>query len=80
MQEEIIRSFGKRLKARIEEIMAEFSQRMDFSGLEKAINEEIVEFSAQLQQALLCFVLSDKMFLSALKTYAGKLGMHLTQV
>ena len=79
MQEEIIRSFGKRLKARIEEIMAEFSQRMDFSGLEKAINEEIVEFSAQLQQALLCFVLSDKMFLSALKTYAGKLGMHLKE-
>jgi hypothetical protein len=55
------------------------TQQSDFSVIEKEVDEELARFSAQLQQALLGFVLSNEIFLLRLRIYAGKLGMHLKE-
>ena len=53
MLDSIIQDFAVHIKIRCSEIMADFTTQLDFTGVEKAITEELAELSAQLQQAML---------------------------
>ena len=79
MLNDIIQDFARRMESRILEISAEFAQRLDFAGLEKAITEECARFSAELQQAILEALFLEEVFLEWLKIYAGRRGMRFKE-
>ena len=51
MLDTILQDFAEQIKIRCSEIMADFTTQLDFTGVEKAITEELAKLSAQLQQA-----------------------------
>ena len=64
MLDTIIQNFAEQIKIRFSEIMADFTTQLDFTGVEKAITEELAKLSAQLQQAMLNALLLASVFLS----------------
>ena len=79
MLNDIIEDFARRMESRVLEITAEFTQTLDFAGLEAALNEECAKLNAALQQALLEALLLDAIFLEMLKQYAGQRGMRFKE-
>ncbi len=73
MLDTIIQDYAEQIKIRCLEIMA------DFTGVEKAITEELAKLSAQLQQAMLNTLLLAGVFLSKLKIYAGTCGLRFKE-
>ena len=67
------------MESQIAEITTEFTQKLDFTGLESALNEECAKLSAEIQQTLLQALLSDDALLTTLKIYAGRLGMRFKE-
>ncbi len=76
MLQDIIPDFTRRMESRLQEITTEFTQQLDFAGLERALNEECARLNAELQEAVLDALLLDTFFLSLLKVYAGQRGMR----
>jgi hypothetical protein len=79
MQENIIQEFQRRMECRCFELIAEFTQQLDFAGLEKAVTHECAKLCAELLQVLLQDLLNDAMFLAMLKIYAGKKGQRFKE-
>jgi hypothetical protein len=79
MLDTIIQDFAEHIKIRCSEIMADFTTQLDFTGVEKAIAEELAKLSAQLQQAILNALLLAGVFLSKLKIYAGTCGQRFKE-
>ena len=79
MLDTIIQDFAGQIKIRCSEIMANFTTQFDFTGVEKAITEELAKLSAQLQQAMLNALLLTSIFLSKLKLYAGTCGLRFKE-
>lgn len=79
MLDDIIQDFARRLESRVLEITAEFTQMLDFAGLEAALNEECAKLNAALQQAMLQALLLDEIFLELLKRYAGRRGIRFKE-
>ena len=79
MLDTIIQDFAEQIKIRCSEIIADFTTQLDFTGVEKAITEELAKLSAQLQQAMLNALLLASVFLSKLKIYAGTCGLRFKE-
>ena len=79
MLDDIIQDFARRLESRALEITSEFTQTLDFAGLEAALNEECAKLNAALQQAMLQALLLDEIFLELLKRYAGRCGKRFKE-
>ena len=79
MLKNIIEEFEQRMECRCLELVAEFTQHLDFAGLEKAVSLECAKLCADMLQALLQDLLKDETFLAMLKTYAGKHGQRFKE-
>lgn len=75
----IIEDFARRMESLTGELIAKFTETLDFAGLEEALNKECASLNAELQQAVLQALLLEKMFLSLLKIHAGRLGMRFKE-
>ncbi|SEH05892.1 hypothetical protein [Candidatus Venteria ishoeyi] len=79
MLTDIIKDFAWRMENRVGELTMEFTESLDFSALEEALNKECVNLNAALQQAMLQALLLEEIFLSLLKIHAGRLGMRFKE-
>ena len=48
MLDTIIQDYAEQIKIRCSEIMADFTTQLDFTGVEKAITEELAKLSSTL--------------------------------
>jgi hypothetical protein len=67
------------MECRCFELIAEFTQRLNFAKLEKALIQECAKLCAEMLQALLQDLLNDTVFLALLKIYAGKKGQRFKE-
>lgn len=79
MQGNIIQEFQRRMECRCFELIAEFTQQLDFARLEKAVTHECAKLCADMLQALLQDLLNDAAFLAMLKIHAGKKGQRFKE-
>ncbi|MDY6992594.1 MAG: hypothetical protein SVR94_08330 [Pseudomonadota bacterium] len=73
----IIQEFAQRMEGRLLEMRSKLTQQNDFAVIESELNQECAQLNAALQQAMLQELLREEVFLSMLKTYAGRCGMRL---
>jgi len=79
MLDAIIQDFAEQMKNASSKIIAEFTIQLDFTGVEKAITEELAKLAANLQQTILNALLIQSVFLSKLKIYAGTCGLRFKE-
>jgi hypothetical protein len=79
MLESIIQSYFERISQRVPGIVKEFEDNLDANFLEQMLNEELADFNAQLQRAILEGIWGNPESLANLKRYAGSCGYRFKE-
>lgn len=75
MLETILNSFNEEVKKKFAELEQTLYETLDFSAIEQELAEIMNSFSALVLQAMLNQLLSDPVFVAALKQMGGRMGM-----
>ncbi len=76
MLETILNSFNEEVKKKFAELEQMLYETLDFSAIEQELAEIMNSFSALVLQAMLNQLLSDPVFVAALKQMGGRMGMY----
>jgi len=70
----ILKTFVKEIEGKFEEYLQELERSLDFTVIEKSLNDILNSFSAALLKLLLDITLKSKEFLALLKNIGGRYG------
>jgi hypothetical protein len=79
MVEAILQDFGREVKEKIEELMNELRENLDFAAIEQVLTEMSNELLASLLEKMLDGLLSEKKVLKRLKKLGGRLAMRFKE-
>ena len=77
LMEKILSDFKSRLNEKIDKLMKEMIENLDFLKLERCLNELFNEMSAEVIEQMLNEILADETFLSELKEFGKTRALRL---